>query len=168
MDEFKDYYDILGLSKTATKEELKAAFRDVARRTHPDTVQGDEEKRLATEKFKDVNEAYMCLNDAKLRAEYDGIYDSRKAEELTEKLRSEQTSENKTTPHQESQAETKTSGFGAFFGSNQKFTNFRQRTMKEVMDEFDRNWQKGVRDFDEIMKSMGFSEILEPTQEGRY
>ena len=64
----KNYYEILGVSKTATDDELKSAFRKLARQYHPDLHPGDE---VAANKFKEVNEAYETLNDPQKRAEYD-------------------------------------------------------------------------------------------------
>ncbi|MFX1236996.1 MAG: DnaJ C-terminal domain-containing protein [Promethearchaeota archaeon] len=64
----KDYYSILGLDKGATKEEIKRAFRKLARKYHPD-VNPDEKK--SGEKFKEINEAYSILIDDKKREMYD-------------------------------------------------------------------------------------------------
>ncbi|MHA2126982.1 MAG: DnaJ C-terminal domain-containing protein [Promethearchaeota archaeon] len=64
----KDYYKLLGISKGASKEEIKRAFRKMARKYHPD-VNPDESK--TGEKFKEVNEAYSVLNDDKKREMYD-------------------------------------------------------------------------------------------------
>lgn len=61
----KDYYNILGVSKTATKEEIKKAFRKKAHEYHPDKAGGDEAK------FKEINEAYQVIGDDKKRAQYD-------------------------------------------------------------------------------------------------
>src|SRR3990167_5746015 len=61
----KNYYDILGISKTASEEEIKSAFRKLAHKYHPDKKGGDEKK------FKEVSEAYSVLSDKKKRAEYD-------------------------------------------------------------------------------------------------
>ena len=61
----KDYYDILGVEKGASQDEIKKAFRKLAAKHHPDKKGGDEAK------FKEVSEAYAVLGDAKKRAEYD-------------------------------------------------------------------------------------------------
>lgn len=61
----KDYYAILGISKAATDEDIKKAFRTLAHKYHPDKKGGDEAK------FKEVSEAYTVLSDKKKRAEYD-------------------------------------------------------------------------------------------------
>jgi molecular chaperone DnaJ len=61
----QDYYEILGLQKGATKEEVKKAFRKLAAKYHPDKQTGDEAK------FKEISEAYAVLGDDKKRAEYD-------------------------------------------------------------------------------------------------
>ena len=64
----KDYYKLLGISKGASKEEIKRGFRKMARKYHPD-VNPDEAK--SGEKFKEINEAYSVLNDDKKREMYD-------------------------------------------------------------------------------------------------
>jgi molecular chaperone DnaJ len=61
----KDYYNILGVTKTASEEEIKSAFRKLAHKYHPDKKGGDEKK------FKEASEAYAVLSDKKKRAEYD-------------------------------------------------------------------------------------------------
>lgn len=63
----RDYYEILGVPRTATPEEIKRAFRQLARERHPD-VDTDPQ---ATERFKEINEAYQVLSDSDLRAQYD-------------------------------------------------------------------------------------------------
>ena len=64
----RDYYDVLGVSKSATEKELKSAFRKLAMEHHPDRNPGDE---AAEKTFKEVNEAYDVLKDADKRAAYD-------------------------------------------------------------------------------------------------
>ena len=64
----RDYYEILGVSKTATAEEIKKSYRKVAMQFHPDRNPGD---KSAEEKFKEAAEAYEVLSDADKRAKYD-------------------------------------------------------------------------------------------------
>ncbi|AEA33458.1 molecular chaperone DnaJ [Hippea maritima] len=64
----KDYYEILGLSRDASQEEIKKRFRELAIKYHPDRNPDSEE---AEEKFKEINEAYSVLSDPKKRAQYD-------------------------------------------------------------------------------------------------
>ncbi|NLU07047.1 molecular chaperone DnaJ [uncultured Clostridium sp.] len=64
----KDYYEILGLSKGASDDEIKRAFRKLALKYHPDRNQGNKE---AEEKFKEINEAYQVLSDPQKKAQYD-------------------------------------------------------------------------------------------------
>ena len=66
--DFKDYYKILGVSKSASPEEIKKAYRQLARKYHPDLNQGDEQ---AEQRFKEVNEAQEILSDPEKRAKYD-------------------------------------------------------------------------------------------------
>ncbi len=64
----RDYYKVLGLSRDASQEDIKRAFRKLARKYHPDRNPGDKE---AEEKFKEINEAYEVLRDPEKRAAYD-------------------------------------------------------------------------------------------------
>lgn len=68
MAEKRDYYEVLGLQKGASEEEIKKAFKTMARKYHPDLHPDDKE---AAEKFKEVNEAYGVLSDKEKRARYD-------------------------------------------------------------------------------------------------
>lgn len=66
----RDYYEVLGLQRNATADEIKKAYRNLALKYHPDRVAPDKKKE-AEEKFKEVSEAYEVLIDAKKRANYD-------------------------------------------------------------------------------------------------
>lgn len=68
MTEKRDYYEVLGVSKGATDEEIKRAFRKVAKKYHPDINPNDKE---AEAKFKEANEAYAVLSDKNTRVKYD-------------------------------------------------------------------------------------------------
>ena len=66
----KDYYKVLGVSKTATKDEIKKAYRKLAQKFHPDANEGD---ASAEERFKEISEAHAILTNDTKRAEYDQI-----------------------------------------------------------------------------------------------
>ena len=64
----RDYYDVLGIARDASSDEIKKAYRQLARKFHPDVNQGD---ASSEEKFKEVAEAYEVLSDAQKRGAYD-------------------------------------------------------------------------------------------------
>src|ERR1700741_11788 len=66
----RDYYDILGVAKNASEDDIKKAYRKLAMKHHPDRNQGDGAK-AAEERFKEAKEAYEMLSDAQKRAAYD-------------------------------------------------------------------------------------------------
>ena len=68
--EYKDYYKVLGVTKSASAEDIKKAFRKLARKYHPDVNPGD---KKSEEKFKEINEAYEVLSDADKRRKYDTL-----------------------------------------------------------------------------------------------
>jgi molecular chaperone DnaJ len=66
----KDYYEILGVKKTASEGEIKKAYRDLAKKYHPDKNKGNKE---AENRFKEISEAYAVLSDADKRSQYDRL-----------------------------------------------------------------------------------------------
>ena len=68
MAEKRDYYEVLGVAKGASEDEIKKAYRKLAKQYHPDMHPGDKE---CEEKFKEASEAYSVLSDADKRAKYD-------------------------------------------------------------------------------------------------
>src|SRR6202023_26855 len=68
--QFRDYYETLGVSKTGTENEIRSAFRKLARKYHPDVAK---DKKAAEEKFKQINEAYEVLSDPEKRTKYDQL-----------------------------------------------------------------------------------------------
>src|SRR5688572_30726094 len=73
MTENKNYYDILGLKKNASEEEIKKAYRQLALKYHADRYAGkpESEKKIAEEKMKEINMAYGVLSDSEKRQKYD-------------------------------------------------------------------------------------------------
>ena len=67
----RDYYEVLGISRSASAEEIKKAYRKLAMQFHPDRVTDPQEKKAAEEKFKEISEAYAVLNDPEKRKIYD-------------------------------------------------------------------------------------------------
>ncbi|GAB4505562.1 MAG: DnaJ C-terminal domain-containing protein [Anaerolineales bacterium] len=70
MMEYKDYYQILGVERNASAEDIRKAYRKLAMKYHPDRNPGDKQ---AEERFKEINEAYQVLNDPQKRAHYDRL-----------------------------------------------------------------------------------------------
>ena len=64
----RDCYDVLGVTKSASKDEIKKAYRKLALKFHPDKTKGD---KASEEKFKEASEAYHILSDEKRKANYD-------------------------------------------------------------------------------------------------
>src|ERR671914_2312640 len=69
---FRDYYEVLGVPRTATADDIKRAYRQLARKHHPD-LQPAAERAQAAERFKEINEAHEVLSDPDKRAKYDAL-----------------------------------------------------------------------------------------------
>ena len=124
MADYKDYYRILGVSKTASDAEIKKAFKTQARKCHPD-MHPESEKATWTEKFKDLNEAYTVLSDKQKRTIYDQVgqegYQNFSRGGGTSRPRGGASGAN---PYQNYQQYTYNggSGFGGFGGGNTRFS----------------------------------------------
>jgi curved DNA-binding protein len=75
---FRDYYEVLGVPRTASADDIKRAYRQLARKHHPD-LQPAAERSRAAERFKDINEAYEVLSDPDKRGKYDALGSSWKS-----------------------------------------------------------------------------------------
>lgn len=107
--EFIDYYKILGVSKGASEKEIKAAYRKLARKHHPDLNPNNSE---AEKKFKEINEANEVLGDPEKRKKYDEYGKDWKHADEIKKSRQQQQSYSRTNPQQ---------GFGEFGGDFSEF-----------------------------------------------
>ncbi len=113
-----DYYKILGVDKSATQEDIKKAYRKLARKLHPDLNPDDKE---AERKFKELNEANEVLSNAENRSKYDKYGENWKRGEEYEKAQQQQRQ------YQQSQGGNYGGGFsGADFGEGEDFSDFFQ------------------------------------------
>ncbi len=107
---FIDYYKILGISKNATKDDIKKAYRKLARKFHPDVNPGDKE---AEKKFKEINEANEVLSNPENRSKYDEYGKDWQHAEAFEKAKQQQRSN----PRYQTRYEGSSDDFSDFFSS---------------------------------------------------
>ncbi len=110
---YKDYYEILGVPKTAAEKDIKSAYRKLARKWHPDA--NPDNQKAAEEKFKDIQEAYEVLSDPEKRQKYNVLgSDWQRAASDAAQQRSRQSAN----------AGPNMSGFNANFGNGSGFSDF--------------------------------------------
>ncbi len=120
--EFKDYYKTLGVTKSSSEKEIKAAYRKLARKHHPDVNQGD---KAAESKFKEINEAYEVLGDSAKRKKYDELGANWRAYEQAE-------ARGEANPFAGGQWNVNASGAGGGAGPGGGFRTMTQEEMEEM------------------------------------
>lgn len=102
MEEKRDYYEVLGVSKRASEEEIKKIYKKLARKYHPDLQRNkpDKEKEIAADKFKELEEAHKVLTDNSKRSTYDQ-YGFKGLENLKAAGTSGKTAPDVTVPHKD-------------------------------------------------------------------
>ena len=136
----KNYYQILGVAEACTAQELKSAYRKLARKWHPDVAGNSED---VVKKFKEINEAYEVLSDKVKRAEYDTV--NRFYNYSSEKKETEKKNENFTKPD--------------FKNSNKEKTN------SEPKSNFNFNWEDFVSKYKEYTQKYEQTKTKETTEQ---
>lgn len=114
---FIDYYKILGIPKKASKEEIKKAYRKLARKYHPDVNPGDKD---AEKKFKEINEANEVLSNPENREKYDQYGKDWKHAEEFEKAKQQQYTSRQQSRYEQSSDEDFSDFFSSMFGGGQR------------------------------------------------
>ena len=113
--DYKDYYSILGIARDADGDEIRSAYRKMARIHHPDV---NADKAAATERFKDINEAYTVLSDADKRRRYDQINTSYEQMRRASARPSATTSQRRASNASSSYSYTSSSSYSSAAGSS--------------------------------------------------
>lgn len=125
----KDYYKILGVSETANKDELKKAFRGLAKNYHPDR---NKENENALRMFQEVNEAYEVLSNESSREEYDGKRNSKQFNQKKNENKKSENSNNSTENYDKNDAINNLNQyFESFFGFNAKSNDIDKSKLKK-------------------------------------
>ncbi|WP_027624805.1 J domain-containing protein [Clostridium lundense] len=138
----KNFYEILEVSRDATKDEIKKSFRNLAKKYHPDTNVND---KSLNEKFQEINEAYSVLSDEKSRKEYDKKIFKTHDPLKNNKEKKKDDTYKKTTGDIKDAMENLNSKFEEFFG-------FKANT-SEVKEDFLKNGSKNPMDTSDIFNS---------------
>ena len=118
---FIDYYSILGIPKTASADDIKKAYRKLARKYHPDINPSNEEAKL---KFQQINEANEVLSNAENRKKYDEYGENWKHAEEFEKARQEQTKHGGFADYSQFGGFGQSGGSSSFAGDESEFSDF--------------------------------------------
>ncbi len=113
---YKDYYKVLGVEKTAAGKDIKSAYRKLARKWHPDTNPNNQ--KASEEKFKEISEAYEVLGDAEKRRKYDALgsdWDNTAQQAAAQRHYRSQASAPQSDPFAGAQGNGAASGFSDFF-----------------------------------------------------
>ncbi|MBC2580534.1 DnaJ domain-containing protein [Clostridium sp. DJ247] len=132
----KNYYEVLAVGRDASQEEIKKAFRRLARKYHPDVNSGNKD---AEEKFKEVNEAYNTLNNDSLRKEYDLKIDNiKKGSKNTNYYgKTKESEQSKEKNYKDIDIENIERSFENFFGFNPKNKEATLKKKKNPIDTTD-------------------------------
>jgi len=138
----KNFYEVLEVSKDATTDEIKKAFRKLAKKYHPDTNVNDD---TLAEKFHQINEAYSVLSDEKLRSEYDEKLLRKKTNNQNNRDEKKNNYSSKKSSDIKSAMENLNSQFEDFFGFN--------ANSNEVKEDFLNKKDKNPIDTSQIFNS---------------
>ena len=139
MGEFINYYEMLGVSRTASKEEIKQAFRKLAKENHPDLYNNESEEVIAekTRKFQEINNAYEILSNTEKRKEFD-IELQRREQRRQQRAQQQKTQQERTQTHRQN-----TNNNTASSKQNVKHDNkVENETTNSFIEDLKRAWEE--------------------------